>query len=64
MSLCGKSTKQIADELRVEILTMSDEDLFYFKHAVHGGEAKTEPLESVPEFINRLARQHIENMPF
>ena len=59
-----KSVRTIADELRLAIMKKSDHELFYFKQAIHSGEIKPQPLESVSEFIIRAAKEYKANLPF
>ena len=56
--------KERADKIRNVLCKCSDDDLVYFAYAIHSGEIKPEPLESVVEFIKRTGREYKSGLPF
>lgn len=54
-----KSIKEKSDQLRVDILNCSDEDLVYFSHAIFA-----ETFESIPQRISKVAKEHVKGLPF
>ena len=59
-----KDIKTRADKIRNVLCKCSDDDLVYFAYAIHSGEIKPEPLESVVEFIKRTGREYKTGLPF
>lgn len=64
MSNNEETTQQKADKIRLEILAMSNTDLFYFAQSVYAGEVKVQCFDSVSDCVSRTAAHHIENLPF
>ena len=60
----SKDMKSRADKIRNVLCKCSDEELVYFAYAIHSGEIKPEPLESVVEFIKRTGREYKDGLPF
>ena len=54
-----------AGKLRLALLAIDDDSLIWFANAINGGEEiKSEPFESVCDFVVRVARECKESIPF
>ena len=58
-------SKEKANEVRVSIMQLSDEDILNFQAAVYSGEwIENKPFESAAEYIKRRADVFAAHIPF
>lgn len=59
------NTKQKADKIRLDILSLTDEELLNFAANIYGGDdIDGQPFEAVIEFVKRVSSDFSKNLPF